>query len=238
MSTRSRPLAVEEICKHGDAGDARNAPRWQTAAPARPAPDHRLAGARTTASIPRIDLASWKLHVWGLVEEEKTFTWDEFNALGNATELNDIHCVTTWSKYDNTWEGVPFKALMDNIQLKPEAKFAMIHSYGGYTTNVPLEDLMREGVMFVRKHDGEELTKEHGWPMRLVVPTSTSGRARSGLAASSSSTATGPGSGKRTATTSTETRGAKSATAHIPVTETSLHVPVVFWIRPGAQVNP
>jgi DMSO/TMAO reductase YedYZ molybdopterin-dependent catalytic subunit len=121
-------------------------------------------------NIPRIDLASWKLHVWGLVEEEKTFTWDEFNALGNATELNDIHCVTTWSKYDNTWEGVPFKALMDNIQLKPEAKFAMIHSYGGYTTNVPLEDLMREGVMFVRKHDGEELTKEHGWPMRLVVP--------------------------------------------------------------------
>ena len=97
-------------------------------------------------SIPRIDLESWKFHVWGLVEEEKTFNWEEFNALGSTTELNDIHCVTTWSKYDNTWEGIPFKAFLDTIKLKPEAKYAMIHSYGGYTTNVPLEDLMREQV--------------------------------------------------------------------------------------------
>src|SRR6185437_9261938 len=77
-------------------------------------------------SIPRIDLASWKFHVWGLGEEEKSFTWDAFN---------DIHCVTTWSKYDNTWEGVPFKALLDQVKVKPEAKYAMLHSYGGYTTN-------------------------------------------------------------------------------------------------------
>src|SRR4029079_7230044 len=92
-------------------------------------------------SIPRIDLATWKLHVWGLVEEEKSFTWDEFNALGQAKELNDIHCVTTWSKYDNEWQGIPFSGFLDAIQLKPEAKFAMLHSYGGYTTNVPLADL-------------------------------------------------------------------------------------------------
>src|SRR6185312_15464096 len=72
-------------------------------------------------SIPRIDLATWKLHVWGLVEEEKSFIWDEFNALGQAKELNDIHCVTTWSKYDNEWQGIPFSAFLDSIQLKPEA---------------------------------------------------------------------------------------------------------------------
>jgi DMSO/TMAO reductase YedYZ molybdopterin-dependent catalytic subunit len=78
--------------------------------------------------------------------------------------------VTTWSKYDNTWEGIPFSALLEQIKLKPEAKYAMLHSYGGYTTNVPLADLMREQVMFATKHDGEELTKEHGWPLRLVVP--------------------------------------------------------------------
>ncbi|MBE0610556.1 MAG: sulfite oxidase-like oxidoreductase [Dehalococcoidia bacterium] len=121
-------------------------------------------------SIPRIDLDSWRFHVWGLVEEEKTFTWEEFNALGDITDTSDIHCVTTWSKYDNTWQGVPFKALLDALKLKPEAKYAMLHSYGGYTTNVPLADLMREGVLFARTHNGEEITKEHGWPLRLVIP--------------------------------------------------------------------
>ena len=64
-------------------------------------------------SVPRIELDTWKFHVWGLVEEEKTFNWDEFNALGNATDVSDIHCVTTWSKYDNEWEGVPFKTLYE-----------------------------------------------------------------------------------------------------------------------------
>ena len=103
-------------------------------------------------SIPRLDPETWRFHVWGLVEEERKFTWDEFNALGETSDTSDIHCVTTWSKYDNEWAGVPFRALYDSIKVKPEAKVVMIHSYGGYTTNVPLD------------------TKEHGWPLRLVVP--------------------------------------------------------------------
>lgn len=121
-------------------------------------------------SIPRIDLANWKLQVWGEVEEEKSFTWEEFNALGQSSEKNDIHCVTTWSKYDNEWQGVPFSAFLDAIKLKPTAKYAMIQSYGGYTTNVPVADLMQAQVMFAHSHSGQELSKEHGWPMRLVVP--------------------------------------------------------------------
>lgn len=121
-------------------------------------------------SIPRVDLATWRFHVWGLVEEEKTFNWEQFNALGDMTHTSDIHCVTAWSKYDNTWQGVPFKALMDAIGVKPEATHAMFHSYGGYTTNVPLADLMQEGVLFARTHNGEEITKEHGWPLRMVIP--------------------------------------------------------------------
>lgn len=122
--------------------------------------------------IPRIKdpQTDWKFHVSGLVEEERTFTWDEFNALGQAKDVSDIHCVTTWSKYDNEWQGVPFRALYDQLTLKPEAKFVMVHSYGGYTTNLPLEDLLRDGVLFAHTHNGEPLTPEHGWPMRLVVP--------------------------------------------------------------------
>ena len=121
-------------------------------------------------SIPRIDLETWKFHAWGLVDEEKSFTWDEFNALGTVTDVSDIHCVTTWSKYDNEWEGVPFRALIDALALKPEAKFAMLHSYGGYTTNVPLADLTQGKGMIAFMFDGEPLDPEHGGPARLLVP--------------------------------------------------------------------
>lgn len=121
-------------------------------------------------SIPRIDLDTWRFHVWGLVDEEKTFTWEEFLALGKTREVNDIHCVTTWSKYDNEWEGVPFEAFWEAISPKPEAKYAMLHCYGGYTTNVAVADLLQPQVMFAHRHNGEPLTREHGWPLRLVIP--------------------------------------------------------------------
>jgi DMSO/TMAO reductase YedYZ molybdopterin-dependent catalytic subunit len=121
-------------------------------------------------SIPRLDKDSWRFHVWGLVEEEKSYDWESFNAVGQVEEFNDIHCVTTWSKYDNTWNGIPFKELFDQWNVKPEATHAMLHCYGGYTTNVPLSDLLAEQVMFAHSHDGEEISAEHGGPIRLVVP--------------------------------------------------------------------
>ncbi|HJP41416.1 MAG TPA: sulfite oxidase-like oxidoreductase [Dehalococcoidia bacterium] len=121
-------------------------------------------------SIPRIELESWKLHVWGLVDHERAFSWEEFAALGNVGQVNDIHCVTTWSKYDNEWTGIPFRALLDAINVRSEASHVMLHSYGGYTTNVPLVDLDRDDVMFAHRHNGEPLTGEHGWPLRLVIP--------------------------------------------------------------------
>jgi DMSO/TMAO reductase YedYZ molybdopterin-dependent catalytic subunit len=121
--------------------------------------------------IPRIDLSTWTFKVSGLVEEEKSWNWEEFMALPQTTAKNDIHCVTHWTRFDNTWTGVRFKDLLEHVRPLPQAKHVMFHSYGGYTTNVPLEDLLADDdVMFAHSHNGEPLTPEHGWPLRGVVP--------------------------------------------------------------------
>jgi DMSO/TMAO reductase YedYZ molybdopterin-dependent catalytic subunit len=121
-------------------------------------------------SIPRIETSEWKLSLDGLIEEAVSFSWEEFNALPKVTLKNDIHCVTAWSKFDNTWEGVAVSEVMKHVELKPEANHVMLHSYGGYTTNLELDDFLRPENLFATHHDGEPLTKEHGWPVRLVVP--------------------------------------------------------------------
>jgi len=121
-------------------------------------------------SIPKIELKDWKFEIGGLVEEPVSLSWEEFMALPQVTVTNDIHCVTAWSKFDNTWQGVPVTEVLKLVRLKPEAKHVMVHSFGGYTTNLSIEDLSREGNLFAHSHDGEPLTREHGWPLRLVVP--------------------------------------------------------------------
>jgi DMSO/TMAO reductase YedYZ molybdopterin-dependent catalytic subunit len=121
-------------------------------------------------SIPKIDLETWKFEISGLVEEPVSFSWAEFMALPQVTSDNDIHCVTAWSKFDNTWQGVAVSEVLKRVKLKPEARHVMVHSYGGYTTNLPLEDIAAEGSLFAHTHEGQPLAKEHGWPLRLVVP--------------------------------------------------------------------
>jgi DMSO/TMAO reductase YedYZ molybdopterin-dependent catalytic subunit len=120
--------------------------------------------------IPDIDLATWKFSVVGLVDEEVHFTWDEFMALPQTNLRSDIHCVTHWSKFDNDWTGVHIRDLMAKLAPKPEAKHVMVHSYGGYTTNIPLAELVDDDVLFAHSHNGKPLEKQHGWPLRLVVP--------------------------------------------------------------------
>ena len=120
--------------------------------------------------IPAIDLATWKFSVVGLVEEEASFTWDEFMALPQTTLRSDIHCVTHWSKFDNDWTGVKFTDILAKLKVKPEAKHVMLHSHGGYTTNVSLQELMDDDVLFAHSHNGKPLEKEHGWPLRMIVP--------------------------------------------------------------------
>ena len=124
----------------------------------------------TYGVTPRINLKEWQFHVSGLVAEEKTFTWEEFMALPQTEITCDIHCVTGWSRMDSQFTGVLFKDLWQHITPLPEARYAMVHCYGGYTTNVSLDDLMRDNVMFAHSHRGEPLTPEHGGPLRLVIP--------------------------------------------------------------------
>ena len=120
--------------------------------------------------VPKIDLSTWEFRLSGEVDEEVAFTWEEFIALPKTMITSDIHCVTAWSRLDNAWEGVAFREVMKHVRLKPEARFAMVHSFGGYTTNLPLADLDDDGVLFAYKHDGKDLTSDHGWPLRLVGP--------------------------------------------------------------------
>ncbi len=120
--------------------------------------------------IPQVDLATWQLEITGLVEEPMSFTWDEFMALPQYDSTSDIHCVTTWSKYDNRWQGVRFVDLQALVRPLPEAKHVIFHSYGGYTTNVPLDELQDSINLLAHTHNGEPLTPEHGAPLRGVVP--------------------------------------------------------------------
>ncbi len=122
----------------------------------------------TYGRTPKIEMADWRLRVFGLVEEEFELDWQGFTDLPWTALPADFHCVTQWSTLDNLWEGVLFQDLVGLARPKAAARFVMAHCYGGYTTNIPLE-VAREGIL-AHKHNGEPISRDHGWPLRLVVP--------------------------------------------------------------------
>ncbi|NTF88968.1 sulfite oxidase-like oxidoreductase [Agrobacterium rhizogenes] len=119
---------------------------------------------------PQVSLSSWRLDVRGLVETPLSLDWAAFQALEQSSKVSDIHCVTTWSRYDNRWEGVSTRDLLDLAMPKAEAHYVMLTSYDGYTTNLPLADFAAEDAILATGWEGQPLTREHGGPMRLVVP--------------------------------------------------------------------
>lgn len=121
-------------------------------------------------SVPRIDLATWNLRIFGLAGEARSWTWDELSAMPRRRVHCDIHCVTHWSKFGNVFEGVPVSRLLREVQPSPEANYVIVHAEAGFTTNLPMPDLDREDVILATHHNGEPLSPDHGWPMRLVVP--------------------------------------------------------------------
>lgn len=120
---------------------------------------------------PAIDLARWRLAVYGLVERPLKLTLEEFAALPRVRVFADFHCVTRWSRLGNLWEGVATRTLLERAGRRPEARYVVLHAYDqGWTTNLPLDDFLAEDALLADRHDGRPLTLEHGGPVRAVIP--------------------------------------------------------------------
>lgn len=121
--------------------------------------------------VPPFDPSTWDFRVWGEVDQEVNWTWDEFLQLPRTKFKMDIHCVTRWSKFDTEWEGVSLQTLVQQeiIKVRPAAKFLLQHCEYGYTTNIPISVAMSDNFLLATHFDGQPLTPDHGYPLRGVV---------------------------------------------------------------------
>lgn len=146
---------------------------------AAPSPGRRLPpGQRETVDFPVLDLGEapnlsardWTLSVGGMVDNPIRWDWATFMSRPQTELVTDIHCVTTWSRYDNRWTGVSAAHLLHAVRPRREVRFLLLRSYDGYTTNVPLERFAAEDVLLAHSWQGEPLSREHGGPVRAVIP--------------------------------------------------------------------
>jgi DMSO/TMAO reductase YedYZ molybdopterin-dependent catalytic subunit len=152
--------------------------KFLTGRTSRPETDRLPPGQHLVKNWPVLDLGeqpvvstdTWRLEVGGLVETPLDLSWAAFQALEQSTRVSDIHCVTTWSRYDNKWKGVATRDLLDLAMPKMQASHVMLTSYDGYTTNLPLADFAAEDAILATAWEDVPLTREHGGPMRLIVP--------------------------------------------------------------------
>jgi len=152
--------------------------KFLTGREGQPATDRLPPGQHLTDGWPVLDLGTqpdisperWQLTVGGLAETPVSLDWTAFMALPQSKVRSDIHCVTTWSRYDNDWSGVLTRDLLDQVMPREEAAFVTVHGSDGYTTNVPLADFAAPDAMLVHGWAGKPLTREHGGPVRLVIP--------------------------------------------------------------------
>ena len=119
---------------------------------------------------PDIPLEKWELKIDGLVDHPMTLTWDQFLALPQFKDASDFHCVTTWSQFDMTWEGVAFFTIYDLVKPKADANHVFFKGYDGYSTNNPLAVCMDDDVLIAHRWNGQPLTKAHGGPARFILP--------------------------------------------------------------------
>jgi len=155
-------MKVEKVIKSSDTEREDRIPLGQRVTEKWPVLHH--------GSVPRIDISTWVFTISGMVEKERKISYEEFMSLARVKVLSDIHCVTGWSQLNNLWEGVSTSLMREIAHILPQAKFVMVHSVGGFTTNLSLNDFFQSDVLFAIKHNNELLTVEHGYPVRLVVP--------------------------------------------------------------------
>ena len=122
-------------------------------------------------TVPTTDLATWDFRVFGEVEEPVTLTWEQLQELPSREVTADIHCVTRWSRFDASFRGVHWSELAKLVRPRPTVRFVIAHAEQGFTSNLPLAALEDENALIAYGADGEPLTPEHGWPLRLVVPS-------------------------------------------------------------------
>ena len=122
--------------------------------------------------VPKVDprAPDWRLRVFGLVENEYELTYDEIRAIPAIDVLCDMHCVTHWSRLNNTFTGVPLKTIIERAKPQANARFVMCHSEAGFTVNVPLAEFTQDDCLLAYAWDGSDITPEHGWPLRGLVP--------------------------------------------------------------------
>jgi DMSO/TMAO reductase YedYZ molybdopterin-dependent catalytic subunit len=122
-------------------------------------------------TVPNTDFATWDFRVFGEVEEPLTLTWEQLQELPSREVTVDIHCVTRWSRFDTSFRGVHWSDLAALVRPKPSARFVIAHAEQGFTSNLPLAALEDEEALIAYEADGEPLTPDHGWPLRLMVPS-------------------------------------------------------------------
>lgn len=152
--------------------------RLLTGITADPARDRLPPGQRLVKDWPVLDLGAqphvtaekFRLDIDGAVENRLSLRLDEFMALPQSDSVSDMHCVTQWSRYDNHWKGVSARTVLDIVRPAPEAKHVIIHSWDGYTTNIRLDQFGQPDVFLVHQWEGRPISREHGGPVRLLVP--------------------------------------------------------------------
>jgi DMSO/TMAO reductase YedYZ molybdopterin-dependent catalytic subunit len=121
-------------------------------------------------SVMHVERAAWNLTISGLVSPASSLDWDRLLSFPAIEQTSDIHCVTGWTKLDTRWKGVRVSRILEDLEVLPQARHAVVHATGGWTTNLPLEELLRDDVLVVYEHEGLPITAEHGGPVRLLVP--------------------------------------------------------------------
>jgi DMSO/TMAO reductase YedYZ molybdopterin-dependent catalytic subunit len=119
---------------------------------------------------PKIDAGKWTFSITGLVDKERELNFTEFSSLKKVKVFSDIHCVTTWTKLDNHWEGPSTSIIKELVEIKSTAKFVIVHAAGNFTTNLSLADFFEADVLLAMNYEDKPLSPEHGYPVRLVVP--------------------------------------------------------------------